>query len=232
MFKNSSIVLISFALILGVSYALIQSLKSYYEPLYQFEKKENNNGIFKEYFKNGQLKSFESYYKGSRHGISYYLTEKGDTNEIHNYYLGKRHGNFKYFTENGLLVIEELYIMGKREQRVIVNDSLYNYDYMAYQTGLMAFEKSCADCHQTIDEIVKFQDTTLYINKLDSIHLCLLDTLSDTTYRIKYMKTNLNEIDAIRYYILKTKEANLNSDPQFRIIRNTRRKIAGSKKAF
>jgi hypothetical protein len=232
MFKKSTIVLISFALILGLSYALIQTLINYYEPLYQFEKKENNNGIFKEYYKNGKLKSFESYFKGTRHGLSYYLTEKGDTNEIHNYYLGQRHGNFKYFTENGSLVIEELYLNGMRQQRVIVNDSLYTYDYMAYQTGLMAFEHACADCHQSIDEIVTFQDSSLYINRLDSIHLCLLDTLSDTTYSAKYLKFNLNELDAIKHYILKTKEANFNNDPQFRIIRNTRRKIAGSKKAF
>jgi hypothetical protein len=198
---------------------------NYYNPTYNFDKQANNNGVYKEYFKNGKLKSIESYYNSMRHGFSIYYLENGDTLSFENYNLGQKHGDFSYYTQSGTLVIEEKYENGLRTYRNIINDSLFQFEYMAYDTGLNAFENSCSGCHSSVEEVVNFQYTSLYMNALDTIHLCILDSIQDTLITNTYLRLTPEQIQVIQLYIQQIKLANAPKENQFMINRNTKKRI-------
>jgi hypothetical protein len=214
-------------MIFGLSYTLIQYFTRYYDTLYKFEKQKNNHGVFREYYSDGELKSLETYYKSERHGLSIYFSRIGDTIEYGTYNLGQKHGIFKFFTNSGKLVIQDVYNNGFLIQHYIVNDSLYQYEYKATETGFNAFEHACAGCHSSIDEIKEFKDTSLFFNRLDTIHLCLLDTISDSTTLKNYILIQKNQLESIRFYIQNIKESSKNQKNQIRINRNIRKRIVG-----
>lgn len=226
-FKKLVLLIFSCLVIFGLSYVLIQYFTRYYDPLYKFEKQKNNHGVFREYYSSGELKSLETYYKSERHGLSIYFNPLGDTIEYGSYNLGQKHGIFKFFTISGKLVVQDVYNDGFLIQHYIVNDSLYRYEYKAIETGFTAFEQGCASCHSSIDEIKEFKDTSLYFNRLDTIHLCLLDTLTDTTLFKNYISVQKNQLESIRFYIQNIKESSKNQNNQIRIDRNIRKRIVG-----
>ncbi len=225
MVKKNWILSICFCVLLCLGYGLVFLFKIYYNPLYEFETIENNNGVFREFYATGKIKSIESYFKSLRHGKSIYFSEKGDTLEYQNYVFGKKEGDFFYYTKSGKLVIVETYKNDVRKYRNILNDSLYQYEYMAYETGLNMFENNCSNCHSTIEEIVKFKDSTMVMNKLDSIHLCILDSLVDTITLKNYLKINESDIRVIQFYKNEIIENNTKNKNKFIINRNTRKRI-------
>lgn len=225
--KIKKILLVGFAafFVFVLAFILVFLFKQYYQPLYNFEKTENNNGVYREYYVNGQLKSFEEYFKGQRNGKSVYFNQKGDTLESFEFYLGERHGESRYFTKNGDLVVLDIYDLGKLIYHKITNDSLYLYEYKAFDTGLLSFEQSCAECHSSNDEIVNFKDTSLTINSLDTLHLCLLDTIENTNTKANYYRINTQELNTIKYFIDILKDSKNEQKQQFRINRNQKKRI-------
>jgi hypothetical protein len=199
--------------------------KSYFEPLYQFERIENNHGVFKEFYKNGRLKIYEEYFKGKRHGKFLFLSENGDTLEFFNYKEGKKHGAFSYYTQNGELVWMQVFSLDTLIQDTILNDSLYKYDFKAFETGMMTFEQSCASCHQTNEELMLFSDTIFSVANIDSIHVCLVDTLADTMAIKTYYQFDKNQLDAVKSYILDLKTQNQKKNLPNAIQRSLRKKI-------
>jgi hypothetical protein len=203
----------------------IKAFENYYNPLFEFEKISNNNGVFKEYFKNGKLKSHEEYLNGLKHGKSIFFNEKGDTLEFFNFEFGKKHGWFKYFTNDGKPVWIQIYKHDTLVQDTILNDSLYNFVFKAYDTGMLTFDQSCANCHTSNDEIALFHDTLLTVEKLDTTHLCIVDTIPDEKTRMQYLSFNSKQLQALKFYINELKrDYNQKKQPQ-NIPRGRRKKI-------
>ena len=225
-FNQSIKIILLSTLPFGLGYILIVGFNYIYQPLYSFEQLENNHGTYTELYPGGHIKSIENYLKGKRHGNSIFLNPQGDTLKITNYFNGKKHGYFNYYTTSGKVVINELYDRDSLVFKKIVNDSLYYYDYMARETGMMAYERACYDCHQSVNEMIGFQDSLLFLPKLDTIHLCIIDTISVGNVQKQYLELNKNELEAIKFYIQDKKIENSQKTQPTRFFRNEKKRIA------
>jgi hypothetical protein len=222
--RYCSAVLLAICLIGFVVFGLLK-LNSFYNPLYDFEKQENNHGLYRDFYPNGKLKSYEAYFKGQKNGPSILFDENGDTIEFANYQLGKRHGQFRYYSHSRQLVQVQVFDCDKLIQDTIFNYLLYRYDYKAFETGLMTFEKSCLWCHQAAESAKLVTDTLFTTPRLDSIHLCVLDTLDQPLATHSYLSFNQKELEAIKFYLLTLQKEN-NSLRNNGLTRTFRKRIA------
>lgn len=136
-----------------------------------FELSQNNHGVYQEYYPSGQLKSLDTYSKGLRNGVSIQFNQNGDTTQLHDYHQGQQHGVAKYFVEGEVLVLTERYQFGELIDREVLNDSLYRYQFLAYETGQSLFEVQCQSCHLDQNLITDWNAVTkVEKQNLDKVH--------------------------------------------------------------
>lgn len=222
-----SFFILSLGLLGAVHYA-VNFIESKAQPLYSYENTMQNQGVYSAYYTNGQLKLHEEYDNGVKEGVTIVFNEEGDTTSYHHYKGGRKDGLARYFTSSGILVLEEIYKEGYLSKEVIVNDSLYAYDYRRKETGLTIFKKACMDCHSSNKEVVGFSDELLSFEKLDSIHLCGLDSLFTPEQLTDYMSVNINELKAMEDYALSLKKSENKRFNKYLVNRNKKKKIVHS----
>ncbi len=81
------------------------------------------DGIQKEYYPNGKLKSEINYYSGVREGEAKFYYENGNLKEERFYLNGKAEGLVRYYNENGKLIEMATLENGKRQGPTSIFDS-------------------------------------------------------------------------------------------------------------
>lgn len=82
------------------------------EGLYLNNKKE---GVWKQYFNNGKIKSIITYKTNTPNGHVKFFYSNGNPLEEGNWVFGKWEGEYKYYYENGQLSYDWKFVNGKRE---------------------------------------------------------------------------------------------------------------------
>lgn len=184
--KSFKVLFILGITVLGViGFALITESKIL--SSYTSSNKEPNNGEFKEYYDDGSLYSIEYYENGSKEGVWRYYYKNGKLKTRQSYSNDKINGTIYHFSKEGILIYNEVYRNDTLIDKLVANDSLYNYEVIFEKHGREMFNKTCIPCHNmpieknlrlSLNGLESFVDT-VQITKIsiDSIHTLYADSL-------------------------------------------------------
>lgn len=186
--KSLKIIVILVATIGGVlGFALLteSSILSSYKS--DQSGKRPNNGEYKEYYDNGSLYSIEYYENGLKEGVWRYYYKNSKLKMRQSYSNNKLNGTVYHFSTAGDLIYNEIYRNDSLVEKLIVNDSLYNYEVVFETHGHEMFNKACISCHKFptdknlrlgLNNLESFVDTISITElSIDSIHSLYADSL-------------------------------------------------------
>jgi hypothetical protein len=105
------------------------------------------NGVYKEYYGDSAIKTSTEYVGGIRHGRSMNYYTNGMLQEVSYYISDVKTGKSYHFSENGNLALVKTYYKDSLLFEMIVNDSVYKYEYNAVQYGMILYDDNCSSCH-------------------------------------------------------------------------------------
>ena len=154
--KNKRLVLI--VLVWLLSYVLLiacteEERKEFYsnnklKSIYVVDNTGKKNGIYKEYYENGNLKRLLNYDNDSLSGLSVDFTEKGKVADSIYYKNGKMNGRCKFFYASGKLKIDSY----------LYNDKTLWYKYYDTLGNIIEEMDSCSKFnYKYSDPVVNFQ---------------------------------------------------------------------------
>lgn len=208
MMKGVKIVLI-IGFVIALLFATNHFLLKNHDEIFGFhsvEHKRSNNGLYKEYYENGILKTEESYSDGDKVGVWKNYYNNGSIKSISIYEKGKLNGVVSHFDSCETLIYNEYFKKGKLTRTEITNDSLYRFEVIALPYGKELFSKKCETCHESKTEkllgLIQ-PDTNTLISpdlaciELDSIHAYLFDSLyvDEDAWFFEKKEEALNEYD-------------------------------------
>lgn len=130
------------------------------------------NGIYKLYYGDSVLKSATEYVGGLRHGRSMNYYSNGMLQEV-SYYIGdNRTGKSYHFSETGNLALIKTYYKDSLLFEMIVNDSVYKYEYNAVGYGMILYDENCSACHPDLNNEMS-QKLRKKSEGLDSVDVAL-----------------------------------------------------------
>lgn len=231
MMKGVKIVLI-IGFVVALLYAANHFLLKNHDEIFGFhsvEHKRPNNGLYKEYYDNGILKTEESYSDGKKIGIWKTYYNNGSIKSISIYANGKLNGVVSHFDSCETLIYDEYFKKGKFIKKEIANDSLFRFEVMALPHGKELFTKKCEECHESKNEkllgLIQADTNTLVSAdlaciELDSTHAFLFDSLyvDEDAWFFEKKQKSLNEYDihSLKLFLeqLATKQNTLPKNPK------------------
>lgn len=145
-----------------------------YNDDYILEGQEQLNGMFKTFYEDGTVKSLENFKNGKRDGVNIYYDSLACIRSIKSFEDGKLDGKSFYFSLKEDTVFFEDYAQDRLIEKVILNDSLYNFQLHYLDYGMTVFNNNCRSCHEFNDNQLLDSSVSI-IEKLDS-------TLLDSGY--------------------------------------------------
>lgn len=215
--------MLSIAFLLGAAF-LTDTIAKYITPLYSFESTTTNDGIYKERFTNGNLRFYEEYSKGKKHGLEIEFKKNQDTLSYYHYSNGHKNGLARLFASNGKAVLEETYTNGYLTNQIILDDSLYSFDFKRLETGHEVFKSACIDCHISNKEIEEMELSKLNFEVLDSIH-CSVDTIFTEELLINYMAVTSQELNVLDDYMVSLKKSKAHRFNKSIVNRNKKKRL-------
>lgn len=179
---------------LGLGFLLALRWFSFFETDYVLEGQEQLHGTFHTFYDDGVVKSVEHFNHGKKQGLNINYYPSACLKSTRQYENGKLHGFSYFFSEREDTVYYEEYRENQLLSKVILNDSLYQFELNNLDYGMMLFNNNCRMCHELKEnnlaaKAVMLADTTdsLWIkpNYFDVFHENLvfydsIKTLSDS----------------------------------------------------
>ena len=105
------------------------------------------DGVYKEYYGDSAIKTTTEYVGGIKHGRSMNYYTNGMLQEVSYYRSDVKTGKSYHFSQNGNLALIKTYYKDSLLFEMIVNDSVYKYEYNAVQYGMILYDDNCSSCH-------------------------------------------------------------------------------------
>ena len=172
--KIGFIVLIVGVVLILLGDFLSEEIQVFFQSKNKINRERPNNGYYKEYYENGNLKSEEFYEDGKKEGTWKTYFPNGNIQTIKTFDENLLQGLTAHYDSCQVLVFTELFEDGVCKKREIVNDSLYKFKIRIMPHGKEVFEKNCSSCHDVKQTLILTTDSIhhpdLTFISMDSIH--------------------------------------------------------------
>ena len=189
---------------------LSEKIQVFFQLKKEINHERPNNGYYKEYYENGNLKSEEFYESGKKEGTWKTYFPNGNVQTIKTFDENRLQGLTAHYDSCQVLIFTELFEDGVCKKREVVNDSLYKFKIRIMPHGKEVFEKSCSPCHDVKKTLMVTTDSIAHPDiafiSMDSIHTpifhgAFLDSLEKTKRYNDTIPLNDYDIKSLQYFL-------------------------------